>query len=116
VAVGHHGVVTHLAAWPGHRGGPTVPSVWQGAVTVAKGGTVSRAARAHRQIPCAVVDGMGTRTTRGVRRARRMMTRLTEEVDVSEVVERDRRGGIPTVEDGSRRLVVIRRCPYRSRR
>jgi hypothetical protein len=91
------GLVAQCGSWTPRRGGPSGglarPSRWpngakraararalRGAITVAKGGAVLRVARAHRRLPCGVVGGMGTRTVREVRRARRMVARLTEEV------------------------------------
>jgi hypothetical protein len=49
-----------------------------GVVTVAEVDTVLRAARAHQQLLCSAVGGVSTRTVRGGRRARRMVTRLTK--------------------------------------
>jgi hypothetical protein len=57
-----------------------VPAGVHGVVTVAGVSMVEQAARAHRWLPCSAVGGVSTRTVRGGRRARRMMTRLTKGV------------------------------------
>jgi hypothetical protein len=51
-----------------------VPTDVHGVVTVAGVSTVEQAARAHRWLPCSAVGGVSTRTVRGGRQARRMMT------------------------------------------
>jgi hypothetical protein len=71
LAAGCHGVVAHRAARTRAR---------QGAVNMAEAGAVARAATAHRRLAWHGVEGEGTKAVGGVRRARREMVRLTDEV------------------------------------
>jgi hypothetical protein len=77
VAVGRPGVVGHLTAWPSRRGGPTVQSVWRGAVTVAVAGMAAELTMARQSTRCCGRGDASMSEERGARWARRRREVLT---------------------------------------